>query len=292
MKKLLYTLILSSVLFGCKRTDDPAEELEGAKASVTFAISPFESEVIKLGKDNPAVSSSGDSLPTAADNLYYLVYNSSGRLVKSKTQTSNSTDFGKITDDLNLGTYTIYFLASKGTLQFDYRDYVSLHVSPTTNHWNDTFGKRLVITIDGSSVQREVKLERLVGGVEVEVQSAIPAGASYVEISSLWDAQYFRPMDSNYGFWVVRKKRYDLKPEDIGKTNMKFMFYTLNSGMRPVNVKCYDAQNKLIGNADAFVDCKPNVLHKLSGNIFLTSGAGFEISVDKSWPVTEVVQFY
>ncbi len=184
MKNLLPALFISLIFFGCQKSNQYENKPEaiGKKYDVTFNLQNFAPNLTTFstsgGKQTQAV---GDTLKNYADNLYYRVFDASGALVKEINQASTSPGFGTISDQLQSGNYKVTIVASKGSLSWVNAPNAftsTSYFSPSNNTWNDTFGKQLDLTVGTTSVTQAVRLDRIVGGVEVNILDAIPANTA------------------------------------------------------------------------------------------------------------------
>ena len=110
-QNLLLALIIATGLTSCQKEEEGQPALEPPKIeqnhAVTFNVSDFDQSFKKLSATNPG------ELGKFADVLHYMVYNSAGVLIHTKTQRSNQSNFGSITDSLLAGNYTAIFVAVK-----------------------------------------------------------------------------------------------------------------------------------------------------------------------------------
>ncbi|MGV3508948.1 MAG: FimB/Mfa2 family fimbrial subunit [Sphingobacteriaceae bacterium] len=174
MKKLLFILTCTLFLFSCKKTENsPPEEV---LTPVFFSVANFSQKTGEISKSNSSISEQGDTLRNYVKHFYYRVYNAEGKLIKVKNQTSSQTTFGTVSDTLSPGDYTFVFAASVKALQFSGTslDDASFFLGDTAV-WDDTFSKKIAITVGSTPVNESVRLNRVVAGLELNLLQELPS---------------------------------------------------------------------------------------------------------------------
>jgi len=301
-KAILYFAMATLFLFSCKKdhsgsNDKPAQKLY----QVNFNLSGF-TETISNSTNNKLKV---NSLKTSAITdylkvLYYFVFDTGGKLVHSLTQDSTAANFGAISDNLPLGTYTVVIATGQKGLSVENDAYGStitkisdtyLYYGPSvTSPWKDTFFNKFQLTVSGTNVNQSVSGSRLVGQLEVNIEDAIPATASKMEITVTSEShQYYISTELAHSFdpYVITTPI----PNAIkGTTNYKLDNILLNT-YTPFTVKivCYDASSKALGTALVTnVTCEKNKKTILSGELFGSSNT-FNITLNSAWDPTPIV---
>ncbi len=290
MKFCLPILFVALIFFGCKKSNQSEDKPEatGKKYDVTFNLQNFAPTLTTFSasgeKQTQAV---GDTLKNYADNLYYRVFNADGTLVKEINQASTSPDFGTISDQLPSGNYVVAIIASKGSLKWinppnGFSDFS--YFSPSNNTWNDTFGKKIDLTVGTTSVTQAVRLDRLVGGLEVNILDAIPANVATIEVFYSKDYPGMTVYFSAAGVSQVQGKIYTVTATDIGNKLSPFFFYTVEryTSFR-VSITAYDASRKVLADKRVYVTVGRNQKAVLTGNLFAPMSAGFTATVNPNW---------
>lgn len=293
MKNLLLTLFISALfLVSCKKGNEVQAIHERNKTDVTFYVTDFTQNVTTISKSGQSSLAVGDTLKNYADYFYYRVYNSSGMLFRTMFQTKGLNNFGKITDQLDPGIYTIVFVASK--MPIDFGGGGSLNEDHlydiANNYWDDTFFKKLNLTVGVSPISQEVRLDRIVGALEVNLHDAIPVNVSKISVVADYEVSVFKIMSEERVATTTKTREFTLAPSDKGQVNRKFLMHILNTkSPLTIHIKCYNDQNGLI--AEKIINdvrCYPNKKTLLSGTLFSSVTAGFAITINPVWkPNTE-----
>ena len=297
MKTLSCTLLICIALSSaCKKSSNQASE--SPKTDATFTVADFSQSVAPMAKSNSAVLDIGDTLRNYADHLIYRVYNSSGTLVSSKDQTSSSPAFGTITDRLEPGNYTIVFVASTEAIGYQYNLLSSalifghdpgfeqvngVRVQRLSRAWEDTFLKKINITFGTSPFVETVRLDRLVGALELNLEAGVPAEVSRIAISVEYDQNTYNVNTGVRSSTLIKTKEFIIADSDRGQPDKKFLMHVINV-TRPqlITIKAFNAQNELITqkmiNNVTFFQNKKTIL---TGNLNVSSA--FIITVNPVW---------
>jgi len=301
MKKTLSILFLGLVLFSCKKSEQTKEEpsKEPTKYQVKFSVSDFAATTTTMS--SPATKSSlavGDTLKNYADNLYYRIYNANGVWVNGIDQASTIAGFGTITDALPTGTYSVFIAASKGTLSLADKStlYSSGYYYPDYNQWNDTFSKTLTLTVGTTAVSQAVRLDRMVAGLQVVLEDAIPTAASKISIIVNPDQFSFRMNGTSYTPSEQKTIDFTLTAADKGVKNKSFNAYVANTtSATSVTIRAYNSTNNLIiEKTIANLTFEKSKRTVLTGSLFTStsnSSAGFAVTVNPTWTNTTPVKF-
>ncbi len=301
MKKVLPALALVLALFSsCTKSTqlDP----EPKKYDVTFSVADFAQSASTLSTDHPKTTLAiGDTLKNYADNLYYRIYNSAGVMVNSIDQASTLATFGTISDKLPAGTYNVFFAAAKGTLYPSSAQSIFNNAVYSTGStaWSETFVKVLPITIATTAVTQAVKLDRVVGGLQVTLQDAIPSNAAKISLVYQLESTFLYMNNTNtiYPSNSITKD-FPLTTTDIGQKNKTFLMYIGNTvSTSSVIIRAYDSNNGLIVEKTIpNVRCYKNQKTSLTGSLFPSTpntSLGFTVTVNPTWdtPTSPVIPF-
>jgi len=255
MKKLLPALLLSLILGGCSKSNQPGENKpaqEDAKHKVSFTITDFAaSTTVMSTPGTKATNAVGDTLKNYADNLYYRIYDANGNWVNGTEQTSTSATFGTVTDQLVAGTYTVFLAASKGGLRTSDKTvaFSKADFGPTSTGaiWNDTFIKTFTLTVGTTDLSQSVRLERTVAAYQIVLEDAIPSDAAKIAVSIMYDYPTMALTGANMSVPLSPPVEYALAAADKGVKNKTFSGFLSNTFL-PVSfvIKAYNGRNEVI----------------------------------------------
>jgi len=300
MKKTLSIISLALVLFGCKKSEQAKVEpvKEQTKYQIKFTVSDFAaSTAVMSSPGTKSTMAVGDTLKNYADNLYYRVYNSNGVWVNTIEQASTASGFGTISDALPSGTYSVFIAAAKGSLYTGDKtfSYSNNYFSPYDN-WNDTFAKSLTLTVGTTAINQAVRLDRVVAGLQVILEDAIPTNAAKISVIINPEASGLRLNGSSIFGSSPKTTDFTLTTTDKGVKNKSFMMYVANTfSVTSVSIRAYTSTGNLIIEKTV-----PNLTFEKSKRTILTgslftgtsnSAAGFAVTVNPSWTTTTPVKF-
>ena len=324
MKKAIYLLIvLCLFVFSCKK--EHSSQPDNKLYKVTFNVSGFTQGTTVFsakGNSNRKIDALQiDALSDNVTNLVYAVFDASGNFVHNIYQNSSTaTNFGTITDNLAAGTYTIVFVAGQDLLygygtyedptdpsaalfstlssaQIFYKNYDG----DDLGDFQDTFYKKLSLTVSTTSTSQAITLDRINGELELYIKDALPANAASIEFSTVASLEYSiatsSPLAPLSGYSLNAES--NIPADSAGVSNYNFSAIVLNTTQSfTVNIYCYDVNGNVI--AQRIVDnvsCQVNKKTILTGSLFggPTGGSitgGFSISIDTAWnPVKVNVPF-
>jgi len=291
MKKvLLFVLTMPVFLFSCKKdshTVNPINNLQ-KKYQVNYNLSGFTQQVHALPAKNPTLNSISTNYAAAGEQLtlHYYVYDSTGKLIRSVAEQSNTTSFPTITDSLAAGTYKVYFIAGGPDLELqpDGKQMTypyPLPVYGTGPGWEDTFVSAMTLTVSGGNLQENVTLKRIVAELEVDITDPIPAQAQSLQIQV--DNEYvYSYFDGTVETGTVSWRYAIFKPTATTKKYDLILFNTIT----PFNVDiyAYDASNNILGHALVTnVKCVKNARTVLTGGLFGNKNDAFTIALNDGW---------
>jgi hypothetical protein len=294
MKKLL--LLSASCLMllsACKKDNNTKTEQpkpEEKKYDVTFKVDGFIQAVTDFTIPAKKTTDLGDTLKNYADNFVYRIFNADGVYVNGVNQKVSDVAFGTVSDKLPSGTYTVWFAAAKGYLFGSDPTvvYSKSYFSPSGT-WGDTFAKSLQLTVGNTAVTQSVRLDRVVGGLEVTLEDAIPTGTAKISISYKNDSyEYYLNTALNVNAGQTHTKDFALAASDIGQKNKKFLMHVGNTkSASSVLIRAYDANGGLLAERTIDnVQCYKNTKTLLTGSLFSASSgasAAFSVVVNPTW---------
>jgi hypothetical protein len=179
MKKvLLCSLLLFAMFAACKKENGKDPDPQTTRYPVRFNVSGFSQVTQEFGERDAQ-----DTLRDYLRHLYYIVYTSTGNVVKRINQEAGDSSFGVILDSLSSGTYTIALLGSKdevyiGPSFLGTEDEMAYLTLPGT----DVFYRKVIITISGA-INQQITMDRIVAKVKLIIKDAIPVDAKQLTIS-------------------------------------------------------------------------------------------------------------
>ncbi|HEY1055067.1 MAG TPA: hypothetical protein VGE24_08025 [Emticicia sp.] len=315
MKKILSIPVMLCMLFvACKKEanlrvpegtlgNGPKEKLYPLK----FTIGEFKQNFAKLS----SATSDSEPLTKYISNLYYVLYDIDGSEIKRINYHSGDEGFGIITDTLPAGVYDAVLIGVNGDVLINGDRYgnetkrklhegagfeLSHGISDEIKAY-DTFFARTTLNVEDEAVNSVISLERIVGGLEVNIQDALPKNACRVRVSLTGEHYIF-----NFGNerssepFLEANIIQEIKSAEKGKENYKINAHVLNT-YRPMLVKisCYDENNNIIAEKTvANVKLERNKKLILTGKLFTPSPVtnGQVVYVNSDWiRETETVSF-
>jgi hypothetical protein len=290
MKKLIVALMLTGILFSCKKEHVPADEQ--VKKPVTIRVPDF-----TTSREDLRVNT--DSSLAGITDLYYFSYTSAGAKVHQMHQDTTDPDFGTFVDSLVPGNYQIVVMASQKPLMINTTapNFGSHYVdpgmaSPTTWHpYKDFFYKDQAITVPatGNTGVLDLNLDRHVGKVQVNILDALPANHVNGSIS----VTFFDPVaEVNIYSGYARDKSWG-KSMNMTRVNQHrfedFMFGIDDSFELRIDYKDqYTGAplQKVVPN----IIILPNQRTIVQGNLYSGGpNAGFQVKVNQSWGTDSTV---
>jgi hypothetical protein len=312
MKKIFYfTIILSTVLFSCKKeskksTQQPTYNVSFNVSGFSATTMPFQANSVKGAKSDALTGRYLAALNTQITNLIYMVYDSNGNQIHIINQASTQADFGTIADVLPAGNYVIYFVGYQA-LQSYFVDILptSLNFVNTTSgaltQFPDCFVDKVSLTVSPSTPAQNITLSRIDAELTVDIKDAIPSNA--VTLQAALSKEYLRynlsagAIDTTTSNGATISST--IPSASIGTTDYTFSGIVLNT-LHPFNVvlRCLDKNNNVIATKTVSnVTCQINKQTILSGDLFGggTSGnsvnSSFAVSIDTTWNAPDTLAF-
>lgn len=306
MKKLLlYAALISIFFFSCKKEQKGTVRQTQKKYTVKFNVADFSQQIVGLiyGKQQVnSLQTLSNPLDSTIDILYYIVYDSTGKLISQITQTSGQSNFGNISDQLQAGTYQVNFGGGKtgllvnpwlsggldGYRNFHYQNQLS-NIPPWAG---DFFFKQLNLTVSGGDISQNVSLDRVTAKLTINIQDALPSNADHIIIkvsAEYYDFPFGISNLSQYGAPGLINPTFAIPSSAIGTTNYKMSMLMMNT-VTPftVTIDCFDSGYNLIGEAIVNnVSLQPDTQTILSGKLF-GSGTGVNTGLNAAWDQTPI----
>lgn len=284
LQHLLLFLIPCTIWGACSKSiETPVIPSEQKTYSVELSVGGFTEVTGDIKSNVPETFS--DSLSKHISVLYSRIYNTNtGQLVFSEDQSKGvNSKFGTIVSSLVNGDYTAVFIGSQSSLQINPGVFNTSGFS-TGNALYDTFYKKIKFSIVNQGVTETVQLERVIAGLNVIVEDAIPAGISKIEIIIPDDQISYSFFDDNRLGASTRTVEFSLTAADQGLTNktLKTLAFKINSPTSVV-IKTYNTNNILhsqttIPNVTFFA----NKTTSLKGKLF-SFDTDFDVTPNSVW---------
>jgi hypothetical protein len=299
MKSLFPLLILALIFTGCQKSgNNPEPQTEVKKMEVTFMVADFDQSVKGFAAVNTkGTMAVGDTLSNYADNLYYAIYAADGSYVKSATQSKANANFGRITEQLPPGTYDVFLVATKngfGSFAGTGSTYSTASFSPPiANNWSEFFSKNINITVAGTPLTQNVRLDRAVGRLDVVLLQEMPSTVSKISITVDKEASDMLFKTGLPTTYASTKRDFTIPAADAGVKNRAYSVLTVNTATDiNVTIQAFDAAGAKL--AEKVVTTRVNKSQRttLSGNLFSPAEANFTVFVNPLWnPSGAVVTF-
>lgn len=300
MKKCYLLLVVLSifVLFSCKKDERPVLKEENTY-NVNLMVSDLivSTEILKNG--NTRISSD-DSLAKHANYLYSIVKDNTGKILYDFT---SHPVHSQLSLRLKPGRYIVELAASQQKL-FLYRPahipapgiYYS-YIGPDSGDWSDTFCGSFGINVLDSDITKTVKLQRVVGALELNITNTIPANVAKISLSATETyPSVFMDGIVNVSFKGTDVKTFTLAESDKNAPNKKFLMYVATQSpsinmASTVTIRAYDAIGNILAEKVIIpVPLRIGSITKISGDIF-SSTAQSTVTVDPIWAPGTVVSF-
>lgn len=276
MKKLCMAIALGLMVAACT-SESSTPETPTPRKSVTFRVDgdfTFHSFTRALEADGKAMT-----------DVWILDY-MDGQLHAQFHQTSADDDFGQPTLDLDYGSHTLYFIASRG--QSPVLD-TEAHTIAFTKVL-DTFWQSITLTVSASSSNsRTVSLDRVVTKLRLAFTDVIPTGAATINLTP---ATWYYSMDYLTGSPAAATASQvitiNIPSSSIGNTESAnvYGFSTTTEWTTDVAVNSKNTSGDIIGQADIFsVPLRRNRVTEFSGPLYDKTRA-MTMTLNATWDDT------
>ena len=304
MKKIFFILIMACIFCcSCKKEGSKGSQPKTQLQPITFKVG-FSEHLANFQNAHLIVNST--STDTALTNyinvMYYMVFDSIGNSVHNITQLSTDPNFGSYTDNLHPGKYTVAIAAGKTGLGIVAgaslsKQYIAYSNNVTNHFTQDAFFQKISLTVSNTPSSQNISLNRITSKLIVNINDAIPNGASRLLLSINGDVDAFFVGSASPGYSPNGSGldnpliRLVLPPADAGKTNYQLstLFLGNSNSSLNVNIECDGTgqQGQLMVYSIkpvSSVAFQPNKITILSGNLFGGSGSGnVQVSADTTW---------
>jgi len=300
MKKIFLSVIILVFLATACKKDRRAPAEQGTPQDVTFKVG-FEQSSVGFLETTPQNALTTNALQTNADTsltnrvalIVYIVYAQDGTLLHAVKQKSTDPAFGKYTDNLQPGNYTVAIAAGPANLQLEGVTLATGKLKLDDYFDKETFFKKFTLTVGSTSTTSSVNLHRITSYLAVVIKDPIPQGANSVTVLikglakkfSVASEQTIEPTSLYY-----KLDEYPFTPN--GAPNYRIGVPILYTAPLTVNITVAnrtsptDASPVIYGQRQLTdVTGKPNTVTTLSGIMFggTPSGNGFKLTVDTAW---------
>lgn len=277
MNKIKYIIsLLFILLISACNQDSTINNTPNKKVKVTFNVS-MDSKISDF-----AMRSNTEGIKHLD---YYAKYNN--EYISQITQSNSNSDFGNITDELPVGTCTIYFIGHNSTeCNLNQENNII-----TFDKISDTFiySKDIEVKEEGAYIN-PIVLERAVGKLEIIGEDAIPNNAKRI-VFSLTNhySSYSLVSNQAMGDKTTTTREWEYASNNIGKENVSYSIYSFISDLPNISylsITSYDLLNNIIKEINIpNIQLYKNKIVRYTGKLFTpdTTENSFNISIDKEW---------
>jgi len=316
MRKISLLILISAAIISCKKEHKPVQRVSSTHPVIFKVGFSQTTQAINSGKlvaNSLNINSTPDtSLTNHINIIYYTVSDSAGNILHNVYQTSGDTAFGRYTDNLHPGKYTVAISAGTNIgvsggatgLLNDAFIYGPGGVNSSQGFVSDVFFKRISVTVGNSTVTTSVALNRLTSRLIVNINDAIPVNSNYatITISNVASRYYVgndRIINVNGGGNNGGTYNYAIPASAAGTLNYRIVTDFMYLADFDVGIEIGQTTNQtttVYGSKTVpAVTAAPNKITLLSGNLFggtgTTSTSGFQVATDTSWNTPIVKTF-
>jgi len=281
----LLSIIVLLCFSSCKKTENnpsPESELH----ALTLTLNGF-GQIITDAKNGGFTSSDPIPLKDYVRFLNYFIYGQDGNLVHSLKQADTDANFGKITDQVPSGTYSVVLVGSRYNDTFGGTTTLSGSKVLCSAVDDDLFFKRISITVGSDDLSQNVVLDRVSCYVEISIDETLPVEVASIDVSVLNEADVFlfSTESALVGSTPATKKLTKVISNDSDRNNPKMGMCILNAvSDLSVQIYCYDSAKKYINGVKVQnVKCEKNRKTILYGKIFAMPSGEYPVSVNPEW---------
>lgn len=287
MKLISFLALLVFTLSACEKNGKVVDS-NGALHQIQFRVNALSMTTGQEIDDQAYVSDAQTSpLNSYVHCLNYLIYNSSGTLVKEKKQADSSPEFGQIKDSIASGTYTIILIGSQTDVGFSSPASLTTARIVESSPLQELFFKKLSITVSDEDIEQDLSLDRIVGYLELKADDDLPSEVASVDFVAKADYQSFSFSTAqvlNNGGTVDKKVTKVFTGSDDRKSLRMGMFVMNDLSAMSCTVTLYDSGNRILKTLKADnVLVKHNTKTTLSGKLYSAAASGFNIIVNPEW---------
>lgn len=286
MKKILLALAVAMMMTACEREHDeladadieiniPTDSMQN-HATINFVCSPYSMRAMTRATLSEL----------SLTDLWVFDY--VGGAMKSTThQSSSDATFGSPSLDLEYGSHTLYFVASRGA---------DPSVSGQVITWSsvrDTFWASLSLDVEPmTATSQSVALSRVVARLRIAVTDAVPTGAAKLNVTP---SQWYLGLDYTTGEPSLPSSPslgVSIPSSYIGTTSLNASFYTVSTAamwQTDVAVAITSANDAVLGSVLLpDVPFQRNHVTNYQGSV-MSSGRSVTVNSDDEWVEDDTV---
>ena len=288
MKKIFLFGLAMLMLAGCEKPimEEVGKKDIDANANVTLRFTTYEQQ---------AFTRSAEPLTDQASRLSVAIFRQDGTKVKSVNQTSADGSFGTVAVSLAEGTYKVVAVAHNST-EGNATISSTEKVTFANNKMSDTFACCETLSVlDGSTIEKELLLQRVVAMVRLTVTGTIPDEVARLKFYYTGGSSTLNP---STGYGCVQSKQTEYRPVVVdGSPVNTFELYTapheLNDVLKLV-ITAQDSDNQTLNEwTMEDIPVTRNKITTWSGALFGdddtgggTGSGGIGITLDTTWDGT------
>jgi hypothetical protein len=336
MKKKIYCLFaICTIIVSCKKEHINNSNNSNTLHKVIFNIG-FSKQITNFQANSLTANAIGKTDAVTNDTaltnhiatLLLAIYNAStGALVKTVAQSSTSNGFGSYIANLPSGSYIIIIAGGgeylqianltnvvvgggwgtigNGNINTDILQYYDTDPNALSGSSNypgkfnqDTFFKKLNLTVSNSDVSESVALDRITSKLEIVIQDALPNNIYSISMSATsGTASQFSLSTGNPLTFGGLNPSFGIPSTLSGMTNYTCSTIFLGEWSTTFNVGITAASRSqtLVYKLISGVTCQPNTITILSGKLFTnssTSNNGLGVKIDTAWSSNTIVKTF
>lgn len=286
MKKILLALAVALTMTACEREHDeladadieiniPTDSMKN-HATINFVCSPYTMRAMTRAT----------LTELSLTDLWVFDY-VDGVLQSTTHQSSSDATFGSPSLDLEYGSHTLYFVASRGA---------DPSVSGQVISWSsvrDTFWSSLSLDVEPmTSTSQSVSLSRVVARLRIAMTDAVPTGAAKLNVTP---SQWYLCLDYTTGDPSSPSSPslgVSIPSSYIGTTSLNASFYTISSTtmwQTDVAVAITSANDAVLGSVLLpDVPFQRNHVTNYQGSV-MSSGRSVTVTSDDEWVEDDTV---
>ncbi len=286
MKKILLALAVALTMTACEREHDeladadieiniPTDSMKN-HATINFVCSPYSMKAMTRATLSEL----------SLTDLWVFDY-VGGALKNTTHQSSSDATFGSPSLDLEYGSHTLYFVASRGA---------DPSVSGQVITWSsvrDTFWASLSLDVEPmTSTLQSVSLSRVVARLRIAMTDAVPSGAAKLNVTP---SQWYLGLDYTTGEPSSPSSPslgVSIPSSYIGNTSLNASFYTISSTtmwQTDVAVAITSTNDAVLGSVLLpDVPFQRNHVTNYQGSV-MSSGRSVTVTSDDEWVEDDTV---
>lgn len=307
-KKLLYFSIpILTFIASCSKIDNREETpVTNQKLfNVSFNVSGFTSSVtplpfLKSSVVTQATTQTDVKLSDQITKLQYLIYNSSGHLIKDSVQNNDALNFGTINLQMPAGSYKLLVAGISGICNIINKENITnVFISKYTSSYGirDWFKQVSNFNVTEQALNQNIVLDRIVGKIGLVLTDAIPKDLAKITLGFTSGA-YVYLNNSSDPATGVETVDFLLKPSEEGKLNFSSSAFVIpmasGSITTDVSIRAYNTSGTLIVEKIVRgVVVEKNKMTTLSGALFtsLSSNTTTNVTINDTWNPSTIVTF-